>query len=78
MYADDLTIYAIVNNESEKHKLQSELNELCEWADKWQLSTNVKCSVLHFGYKNSNFTCKLKELDLKTCQSEKIIGVAID
>ena len=35
MFAKDLTIYAIVNNESEKHKLQSELNELCEWADKW-------------------------------------------
>ena len=72
MYADDLTIYAIVNNESEKHKLQSELNELCEWADKWQLSINFnKCSVLHFGYKNNNFTYKLKELDLKTCQTEK-------
>ena len=63
MYADDLTIYAIVNNESEKHKLQSELNELCKWTDKWQLSINFnKCSVLHFGYKDNNFTYKLKEL----------------
>ena len=43
------------------------------------LSINFnKCSVLHFGYKNSNFTYKLKELDLKTCQSERILGVTID
>ena len=79
MYADDLTIYAVVNNESDKHKLQNELNELCEWADKWQLSINFnKCSVLHFGYNNNNFTYKLKELEVKTCQSEKILGVTID
>ena len=59
--------------------IQSELNELCAWADKWQLSINFnKCSVLHFGYKNNNFTFKLKELDLTTCQSEKILGVTID
>ena len=79
MYADDLAIYSLVNNGSKKHKLQSELNEFCEWADKWQLSINFnKCSILHFGYKNYNFTYKLKELDLKTCQSEKLLGVAVD
>ena len=41
MYADDLTIYAIGNNEIEKHKIQSELNELCERAYKWQQSIHL-------------------------------------
>ena len=31
-----------------------------------------------FWLQNNNFTNKFKELDLKTCQSEKILGVTID
>ena len=35
MYADDLIIYAVVNNFKDKENLQSELNTLVKWADKW-------------------------------------------
>ena len=34
MYADDLTIYAVVNNNEDKNKFQNELNELVNWANK--------------------------------------------
>ena len=37
MYADNLTIYAVVNDFQDKENLQLELNELLKWADKWQL-----------------------------------------
>ena len=37
MYADDLTVYAIVNNINDRIKLQNELNNLLEWSKKWQL-----------------------------------------
>ena len=40
MYADDLAIYAAVNNESNRKMLQFELNLLCEWCDKWGLTNN--------------------------------------
>ena len=33
MYTDDLTIYALINNESDKNILQTELDKLCKWAD---------------------------------------------
>ena len=32
MYADDLTVYAIVNNINDRIKLQNELNNLLEWS----------------------------------------------
>ena len=40
MYADDLTIYAAVNNNEDKNKFQNELNELENWANKWLLKIN--------------------------------------
>ena len=49
IYADDLTIYAAVNNESDRKTLQFELNLLCEWCDKWGLTiilVNVNCYIL--------------------------------
>ena len=49
MYADDLTIYVAVNNESDRKTLQFELNLLCEWCDKWGFTVNFnKCKLLHF------------------------------
>ena len=34
MYADDLTIYAVVNNNEDKNIFENELNELVNWANK--------------------------------------------
>ena len=52
MYADDLTVYAIVNNINDRIKLQNELNNLLEWSKKWQLNINFdKCHVIHIGKK---------------------------
>ena len=56
MYADDLTVYAIVNNINDRIKLQNELNNLLEWSKKWQLNINFdKCHVIHIGKKNLHF-----------------------
>ena len=40
MYADDLIIYAAVNNETDRKTLQFELNLLFEWCDIWVLTIN--------------------------------------
>ena len=37
LHADDLTVYAIINNDDDRIKLQNELNNLVSWAKKWQL-----------------------------------------
>ena len=31
MCADDITVYAIINNNNDRIKLQNDLNQLCEW-----------------------------------------------
>ena len=79
MYADDLTIFAAVNNESDRKMLQFELNLLCEWCDKWGLTINFnKCKMLHFGNGNLYFPFKLGSFDLINSECEKILGVLID
>ena len=80
MYADDLTIYEGVNNESEK-ALQFELNLLYEWCDKWDLTIRPnfnKCNLLHFGNGNLYFPYKLGSVDLINSICEKILSVLID
>ena len=37
MHADDLKIYAVVNNFQDKENLLVELNKLLKWTNKWQL-----------------------------------------
>ena len=61
MYADDVSLYAVINSDNERIAFQNELNELCVWASMWGLKTNFdKCKVLHFGCHNFNFEYKLE------------------
>ena len=79
MYADDLIIYAVVNNFQDKENLQLELNELLKWANKWQLKINFdKCHTIHLGFKNNNFTYRLDLHNIEVSQWEKILGVLLD
>jgi ribonucleases P/MRP protein subunit RPP40 len=79
MYADDLSIYAVINSDEDRLTLQYELNELCLWAKKWGLSINYgKCNVLHFGHSNCNFVYFLCDHVLNVTTNEKVLGVMID
>ena len=74
MYADDLTIYAVVNSFQDKENLQLELNELLKWANKWQLKINFdKCHVIHMNFKN-NFIYRLDLHNIEVSLCEKIFG----
>ena len=60
MHANNLTIYAVVNNGCDRKTLQFELNLLCAWCDEWGLTVNFnKCKLLHFGDGNLYFLYKL-------------------
>ena len=79
MYADDLSIYAAVNNYKDYLKLQYDLNELCKWAERWCLNINYdKCKVIHFGHANKAFNYKLNDILIKSSNNEKTLGVVID
>ena len=80
IFADDTKAY---NSSENFHAMQSDVNALQEWSDRWQLFFNsAKCKCLYYGKnnpKNEYFffkeseTCKISE-----CSEEKDLGVIFD
>ena len=47
LFADDSILYGVVNNISSAKVLQSDLNKLVVWSEKWQMAFNAsKCFLL--------------------------------
>ena len=79
MYADDLTIYARINNNNDRIELQNKLDLFCEWFSKWGLTINIKkCKLMPFGHSNNCFQYKLNDINLEISDCECILGVNID
>jgi hypothetical protein len=52
LFADDAKPYSSVDFDAHSISLQQSLDNLCAWADQWQLSINIsKCSVLSIASK---------------------------
>ena len=52
MYADDTKIISVIKTQNDSEALQSDLNLLLEWSDKWLLKFNIdKCKIMHVGKK---------------------------
>jgi hypothetical protein len=79
MYADDLTIFAVINNDDDKIAFQNDLDNLCKWCSIWGLTINyTKCKLMHMGYRNNKYSYKLGDIILKVSTCERILGVMID
>jgi hypothetical protein len=79
MYADDLSIYAIVDCYEDFLKLQEDLNELCKWSLSWSLNINYnKCKLIHFGHGNLNFSYNINGFTISLTEVERILGVLVD
>ena len=47
LFADDCLVYIHIHNATDSSELQNDLDHMCDWAHKWQISFNQdKCSVL--------------------------------
>lgn len=47
MFADDVKLYSRVDTAADVSSLQTQLDKLCEWSDRWKLKLNPdKCKVL--------------------------------
>ena len=52
-FADDTKVFRKVNKDGDKQHLQSDLDKLAKWSQKWQILFNFgKCKCLHTGYGN--------------------------
>jgi hypothetical protein len=77
-FADDTKIGQKVMDARDRHTLQTALDRLCEWADKWGMQFNVsKCKVMHMGRLNPRLTYSMGGLDLEETEEERDIGVVV-
>ena len=56
--------------------LQTDLNKLTSWAQKWKMEFNVaKCKVMHTGNKNNEFSYEMNGKVLDKVLIEKDLGI---
>ena len=80
LFADDAVIYRLVNSSDDQFQLQSDLEKISDWCDKWQLTLNKeKCEVMHMSTKRNpfQFDYMINHTVLKAVNSTKYLGITI-
>ena len=76
-FADDTKVFGKVMDDTDKCKLQEDLNKLVSWAQKWKMEFNVtKCKVMHTG-NNNKFSYEMNGKVLDQVMVEKDLGIMI-
>ena len=77
-FADDTKIYGRVDCWEDRNRLQMDLERLVDWADRWQMSFNVrKCKVMHLGGHNLEWNYVMSQQRLKVVKEERDLGVVL-
>ena len=78
-FADDTKLCHKANCEQDRLTIQSDLDKLVEWAEKWQMNFNVdKCTVMHVGTNNQNYNYAMGNQNLAEVNQQRDLGVLID
>ena len=79
LFADDVKIYAVINDVSDIDMLQAGLDLLFNWSVDWQLPISInKCNMLHLGRSNGGHTYHLNSTDLPNVNNITDLGVLLD
>lgn len=83
IFADDTKVFNTVQNEERCRQLQHDLDNLCEWSEKWGLKFNTeKCKVIHHGKNNQEWKYYMNNgnLQKELCEEteEKDLGVTFE
>ena len=82
MFADDTKIFRQITSREDAMELQSDLNKLEQWSEKWELKFNAgKCHVLTLGkFENIQYAHRytVSDNELEHVPDEKDLGVTID
>ena len=77
-FADDTTFFRKVKNNGDKQHLQTDLDKLVKWSEKWQMLFNLwKYKCIHKGHGNLGVNHKMGDTVLGTTIQEKDLGVTI-
>ena len=79
LFADDTKIYRKIDNINDCNILQSDLNKLLQWSNKWLLKFHPnKCKVIKVGPNIHEYAYSLDGNILENLEHEKDIGVTVD
>jgi hypothetical protein len=83
IFADDTKAYSSVETVQDNEKLQSCIDNLTDWTDKWLLQFNSqKCKVLHLGKNNVQYQYVIRNGNdvhvLESTVAERDLGVIVD
>ena len=83
LFADDTKLFSTIKNVQDEEKLQGNIFNACEWANKWQMIFNTnKCKTMHIGKdEQSDYFIKDKENKISkilVVEQEKDLGVIFD
>ena len=79
MYADDITLYAEINNATGRDKFHIDITNLYTWVQCWGLKINfTKCHCLHSGLKNKSFDYYIAGNIVEPSDCERILWVLVD
>ena len=80
LFADDCILYRVIGGAGDAEVLQSDLDRLCKWAEKWQMSFNTnKCSVLSVTKKRNPLVnlYNMQGSSLQHCDQHPYLGVQL-
>ena len=78
-FADDTKISGVSTKYENCLALQSDLDKITKWCENWDMSLNYeKCTSLHIGNNNVNFTYTMNDKLLNKAIEQKDLGVIID
>jgi hypothetical protein len=76
LFADDVKAYKRIRSPLDRSVLQQSLNNLCEWANQWDLGLSIeKCNFFQLGYKNLTLIYKLNNEIIPPCDSIVDLGI---
>jgi hypothetical protein len=77
-FVDDNKGMKVIEDETDRDKLQTTLNNLSMWANTWAMQFNVaKCKKMHVGRTNPGYKYFMNGVDLQTVEEETDVGVIV-
>ena len=79
IFADDTKIFRALEIPDDRDLLQSDIDRLLHWSQRWQLPFNIsKCKVIHYGTRNVNYTYTMEDAEVEVDDMEKDLGISFD
>ena len=81
LFADDCVIYREIKTQTDCQVLQSDLNTLCDWQEKWQMQFNTKkCYIMHMTRKHKYIQniYTMVGVPLSTTKQYPYLGIEIE